>query len=239
MGPDGGKVVAAKVGEGHDRRSMSEKSPPIVAIDGPAASGKSTVARRVASALGVVFVSSGGMYRAFTWWVLEKNVDPAANAAVVELLGATSFDCGDDCGVGTITVDGQMLAPEAISAERVNRNVSIIAAIPEVRSRLVAEQRAYGQSNGLVMEGRDIGSVVFPDTPYKFYIDASPEVREQRRRAEGITDSIAERDKADSSRAASPLVVPEDAVVVDSSDLTVEEVVDSVLAAIAEQRDQV
>lgn len=210
-----------------------------MAIDGPAASGKSTVARRVASDLGVVFVSSGAMYRAFTWWVMESHVDPSVSADVVKLLEATSFDCSDEGGVGTIAVNGQSLASEATSAERVNRNVSIVAAIPEVRARLVAEQRAYGQANGLVMEGRDIGSVVFPDTPYKFYIDASPEVREQRRRAEGITDSIAERDKADSSRAASPLVIPEDAVVVDSSDLTVEEVVDAVLAAVVVKRDQV
>lgn len=215
---------------------MSENSPPIVAIDGPAASGKSTVARQVASSLGVVFVSSGGMYRAFTWWVLEKGIDPADTEAVIRLLAQTRFECGDNGGVGTIAVDGKLLTSSEISSEEVNRNVSIVAAVPEVRTRLVAEQRAYGEANGLVMEGRDIGSVVFPDTIYKYYIDASPEVREQRRRAEGITDSIAERDRLDSSRAASPLVIPDDAVVVDSSALTIKEVVDAVLESIAEKR---
>ncbi|MEX2579113.1 MAG: (d)CMP kinase [Verrucomicrobiales bacterium] len=217
---------------------MNGTSSLIVAIDGPAASGKSTVARRVASALGVVFVSSGVMYRAFTWWVLEKGIDPAATGEVVELLEATNFECGQEGGTGTVAVDGHFASRAEVSAEAVNKNVSTIAAIPEVRTRLVAEQRAYGRKNGVVMEGRDIGSVVFPDTPFKFYIDASPEVREQRRRAEGIQDSIAARDRTDSSRAASPLLIPPDAVVVDSSHLTVEEVTEQVLEAIDAKRNR-
>lgn len=215
---------------------MSENSPPIVAIDGPAASGKSTVAKRVAAQLGVVFVSSGAMYRAYTWWVLDKGIDPTDTGKVIALLGETGFECGDKDGVGTIAVDGRLLAPSEISDGSVNRNVSIIAAIPEVRERLVAEQRSYAEENGLVMEGRDIGSVVFPDTKYKFYIDASPEVRERRRRAEGITDSIVDRDRIDSNRAVSPLIIPEDAVVVDSSDLSIDEVVEAVVRAIEEKR---
>ncbi len=124
-----------------------------------------------------------------------------------------------------------------LASTEVNAGVSAIAAIPEVRERLVAEQRRYASARGVVMEGRDIGSVVFPDTPHKFYIDASPEVREARRRAEGITDSIASRDRTDSSRAASPLVVAEGAVVVDSSELGIDEVVERVLAAIRSQRE--
>lgn len=211
---------------------MSETPTYIVAIDGPAASGKSTVARRIAKELGIVFVSSGGMYRAFTWRVLEAGVDPSDTDSVVELLEGTEFLCGEENGVGTIAVNGRLLGPEEISSEEVNAAVSVVAAIPEVRERLVAEQRAYAVRRGVVMEGRDIGSVVFPDTPYKFYIDASPEVREQRRRAEGIQDSIADRDKIDSSRKASPLVIPEDAIVVDSSHLSVDEVVAEVLAGV-------
>lgn len=210
--------------------------PLIVAIDGPAASGKSTVAKRIASKLEIVFVSSGGMYRAFTWRVLEAGIEPSNREAVLEVLKATGFDCGEEDGLGTFAVDGRFLSKDELSAQEVNANVSIIAAIPEVRARLVAEQRAYGEANGVVMEGRDIGSVVFPDTPYKFYIDASPEVREQRRRAEGITDSIAARDKTDSNRKASPLVIPEDAIVVDSSEMTVEEVVERVTSEIAIRR---
>ncbi|MDF1851285.1 MAG: (d)CMP kinase [Verrucomicrobiales bacterium] len=211
---------------------MSESPAYIVAIDGPAASGKSTVARRIAAELGIVFVSSGGMYRAFTWRVLEEGVDPNETPEVLALLGRTRFDCGEENGIGTIAVDGRLLTAGEISSEAVNANVSTVAAIPEVRERLVAEQRAYAERRGVVMEGRDIGSVVFPDTPHKFYIDASPEVREQRRRAEGIQDSIAARDKIDSSRKASPLVIPDDAQVVDSSELGIEEVVAEVLAGI-------
>lgn len=204
----------------------------IVAIDGPAASGKSTVAKRIAKELKIVFVSSGGMYRAFTWLVLEQGISPMETGDVISLLEKTEFEGGEADGLGTFAVNGRFLTRDELSGERVNASVSVIAAIPEVRARLVQEQRAYAAKTGVVMEGRDIGSVVFPDTPFKFYIDASPEVREQRRRAEGITDSIAERDKTDSNRKASPLVIPEDAIVVDSSDLTVEEVVSRVVAEI-------
>ncbi len=211
---------------------MSEHPTYIVAIDGPAASGKSTVARQLAKELGIVFVSSGGMYRAFTWRVLDAGVDPSDTEAVIGILGETDFHCYEKDGVGIIAVDGRLLSFGEISSEAVNTAVSVVASIPEVRKRLVAEQRAYAVRRGVVMEGRDIGSVVFPCTPYKFYIDASPEVREQRRRAEGIQDSIADRDKIDSSRKASPLVIPDDAIVVDSSYLSVDEVVAEVLVEV-------
>jgi CMP/dCMP kinase len=214
---------------------MSGPTPIIVAIDGPAASGKSTVAKRVAAELGCVFVNSGGMYRAFTWWVLQNGIDPENTTEVLRLLAATDFSCGEEDGMGTITVGGTRMTRAEMASTEVNANVSVIAAIPEVRERLVAEQRHYAERNGVVMEGRDIGSVVFPGTPYKFYIDASPEVREQRRRSEGITDSIANRDRIDSNRKASPLVIPEDAVLIDSSDLSADEVVETVMASIRER----
>ncbi len=216
---------------------MEGRTPIVVAIDGPAASGKSTVAKRVAAELGIVFVNSGAMYRAFTWWVLRNGADPADTGAVLGLLGRTEFVCGERDGVGTVAVGGVPMTRAELASTEVNAGVSAIAAIPEVRERLVAEQRRYASARGVVMEGRDIGSVVFPDTPHKFYIDASPEVREARRRAEGITDSIASRDRTDSSRAASPLVVAEGAVVVDSSELGIGEVVERVLAAIRSQRE--
>lgn len=209
-----------------------EQSSLVVAIDGPAASGKSTVAKRVAAELGLVFVNSGAMYRAFTWWVLERGLDPADSKTVAGLLRDTQFDAGEEEGVGTISVDGHLMTTEELKDSRVNEAVSLIAKVPEVRARLVEEQRAYQNGAGVVMEGRDIGSVVFPETPHKFYIDASPEVREQRRRAEGIVDSIAARDRIDSSRKASPLVVPEDATLIDSSHLSADEVVSRVLAQI-------
>ncbi|HQZ27388.1 MAG: (d)CMP kinase [Verrucomicrobiales bacterium] len=211
---------------------MSESTPLIVAIDGPAASGKSTVARRIASELGCVFVNSGAMYRAFTWWALESGVDTADIPAVLNLLEKTEFECGEEDRVGTISVGGKRMTRDELSDPRVNGNVSAIATIPEVRERLVAEQRLYATRYDVVMEGRDIGSVVFPETPFKFYIDASPEVRAQRRRAEGIADEIIERDRIDSSRKASPLVIADRAIVIDSSHLSVDEVVAQVIEAI-------
>ena len=214
---------------------MNGQSPLIIAIDGPAASGKSTVAKRVAAELGCVFVNSGGMYRAFTWWVLQNGIDLADTPAVLTLLEGTDFVCGEEDSIGTITVGGTRMTRSEMAATEVNAGVSVIASIPEVRERLVAEQRRYASERGVVMEGRDIGSVVFPETPFKFYIDASPEVREKRRQAEGITDSIAKRDKIDSSRKASPLVIPEDAVVVDSSHLSADEVVAAVMEVIREK----
>ena len=215
---------------------MSKQAPLIIAIDGPAASGKSTVAKRIAAELEAVFVNSGAMYRAFTWWVLENEVDPSDPGAVVALLGKTQLESGESDRVGTVSINGKLMSRNELSEERVNSNVSAVASVPEVRERLVSEQREYAESNSVVMEGRDIGSVVFPDTPYKFYIDASPEVREQRRRAEGIEDSILARDKQDSSRKASPLVIPDDAIVVDSSHMGVDEVVGAVLMAIREKQ---
>mgnify|MGYP006081476525 CR=1 FL=1 len=215
---------------------MSNQAPLIIAIDGPAASGKSTVAKRIAAELEAVFVNSGAMYRAFTWWVLENEVDPSDPGAVVALLGKTQLESGESDRVGTVSINGKLMSRNELSEERVNSNVSAVASVPEVRERLVSEQREYAESNSVVMEGRDIGSVVFPDTPYKFYIDASPEVREQRRREEGIEDSILARDKQDSSRKASPLVIPDDAIVVDSSHMGVDEVVGAVLMAIREKQ---
>ncbi len=205
-----------------------------IAIDGPAASGKSSVARRVAEELGFVFVNSGAMYRAFAWRVVGKEVDANNEQAVLDLLQATQFECGEEEGVGTVVVNG-VDPGEGLTSDSVNSTVSAIAAYPEVRERLVAAQRAYREHCNVVMEGRDIGSVVFADTPYKFYIDASPEVRERRRREQGIVDSIADRDRQDSSRKASPLVAVEGAIVVDSSDLNLEEVVREVLCGLKGQ----
>lgn len=203
----------------------------VVAIDGPAASGKSTVARKLAARLGLLFVSSGEMYRGFTWRALDRGIDPADPEKVLALLERTEFQCGEEHAVGTLRIDGRLLGPEQYHAAGVNSAVSAIAALPEVRERLVAEQRRYAERWGVVMEGRDIGTVVFPDTPWKFYIDASPEVRERRRRAQGIVDSVAERDRKDSSRKASPLAVADGATVIDSSDLSADEVVEEILTA--------
>ncbi len=216
---------------------MASPTPIIIAIDGPAASGKSTVSKRVARELGCLFVSSGEMYRAFTHWVLEKGVDPNDEEQVTQLLAATLFTCRAEGGIGTIQIDDTPITAEEMSAEAVNGAVSLIAKIPAVRRRLVAEQRGYADFDpGVVMEGRDIGTVVFPDTAFKFYVDASPEVRQARRRAQGIEDSVAERDAIDSSRKDSPLAIAEGALVVDSSHMAVDEVVAEITGQIAKIR---
>lgn len=200
----------------------------VVAIDGPAASGKSSVARQLAKKIGFDYLNSGAMYRAATWHALQHAISPRDGNAIAHLLETSRIDCdlGDDgCRTRINGVD----PVDYLHDERVNDAVSLVSSIPRVREILVAKMRAYGNDGDVVMEGRDIGSVVFPGTPYKFYIDASPEVRLQRRIAQGHRDQIAARDHADSSRRASPLVIAEDAHVIDSSNLTIEEVVDEIV----------
>ncbi|HEY2341809.1 MAG TPA: (d)CMP kinase [Chthoniobacteraceae bacterium] len=205
---------------------MENPPPPhlVVAIDGPAASGKSSVARALAHRLGFVYVNTGAMYRAVTWRIASKDISCADATAVLAEFDGVEIQCGvRDCE-STITIDGVDPTPHLLTP-LVNENVSHIAAIPEIRRRLVALQREYAQEHDVVMEGRDIGSAVFPDTLYKFYIDASPEVRAQRRQRQGLLDPVQARDRQDSSRRASPLVIAEDAHVIDSSKLTVDGVV--------------
>jgi cytidylate kinase len=200
----------------------------IVAIDGPAASGKSSVARELARQIGFDYVNSGAMYRAVTWHVLQRGIDPADSAAIVRLLEGSRLDCDLVQGDSRISIDGVDPA-EHLRDDRVNDEVSRISSISRVREILVAEMRGYAKDHDVVMEGRDIGSVVFPETPYKFYIDASPDVRLRRRIAQGQRDQIAARDRADSSRRASPLIIAEDAHVIDSSNLTIEGVVGEII----------
>ena len=200
----------------------------IVAIDGPAASGKSSVARELARQIGFDYVNSGAMYRAVTWHILQHGIDPADSGAIVHLLEESRLDCDLVHGDSRISIDG--IDPiEHLRDDRVNDEVSRISSIPRVREILVAEMRGYAKDHDIVMEGRDIGSVVFPETPYKFYIDASPDVRLRRRIAQGQRDEIAARDRADSSRRASPLIIAEDAHVIDSSNLTIEGVVGEII----------
>ncbi len=200
----------------------------VVAIDGPAASGKSSVARALAQRIGFDYVNSGAMYRAVTWHVLDHGVAPGDAAAIIRLLENTRIDCAIENGGSRILLDG--VDPAAhLCDDRVNEEVSLVSSIPRLREILVEKMRGYALDHDIVMEGRDIGSVVFPDTPYKFYIDASPDVRLRRRQAQGLRDQIAARDRADSSRRASPLIIAEDAHVIDSSNLTIEGVVGEIV----------
>ncbi len=208
---------------------------PVITIDGPAASGKSSVARQVAERLGRIYVNTGNMYRAMTWAVLEAGADPEDAAAVTSVCLHTPLACSVNEGRIQVAVAGHLLSDEELNSDPVNRAVSQVARVPEVRHALVESQRELQKLGGLVMEGRDIGSVVFPESPHKFYIDACQQVRTARRRAQGHADHVSERDRIDSTRKASPLVVPNGATVIDNSHLTLEQAVQAVIDALAEQ----
>jgi cytidylate kinase len=200
----------------------------IIAIDGPAASGKSSVARTLARRLDLAYINSGAMYRAVTWWMLRHGVNPQHPDEVLAVLPQMTMECGLENGVSTIRMEGEDPGSQLCDAA-VNENVSAIARMPEIRRILVEKQREYAEKCDLVMEGRDIGSVVFPETHYKFYIDASPEVRARRRAMQGQRDAITDRDRADTSRKTSPLIIAEDAHVIDSSSLTMDGVVGEII----------
>jgi cytidylate kinase len=206
----------------------------VIAIDGPAASGKSSVARQLARRLGFVYVNSGAMYRAITWSVLNAGIDPSDKHRIAELIGTLSLDGVLRDRELHLLIDNVDLT-EHLHEDRVNSEVSRVSTVPEVRNVLVQRMRDYASKHDLVVEGRDIGSVVFPNSPHKFYIDASPEVRAQRRAAQGHRDEIARRDQADSSRAASPLVVAKDAKIIDTSHLSVDQVIDEIVKRLREK----
>ena len=168
------------------------------------------------------------MYRAVTWYVLEHNVDPTDSDHIIELLESARITCDLQNNQSRILIDDVDPA-DYLRDDRVNDGVSLVSRVPRVREILVEKMRSYAREHDLVMEGRDIGSVVFPDTPYKFYIDASPEVRSQRRALQGERDAIAVRDHADSSRRVSPLVVAKDAEVIDTSNMSIAAVVDEIV----------
>ena len=176
----------------------------------------------------MIMVNSGEMYRAVTLVVIQKEVDPSDPVAVVKLLEEIDLHCAVKEGLSVVLLEGTHPGA-ALRSDTVNAAVSQVAAVPEVRDLLVAAQRELLDLGDLVMEGRDIGSVVFPHTPFKIYIEASEEVRNQRRRAEGQVDEVSSRDRQDAERNISPLVVAEGAQVIDSSELSIEEVVEAAL----------
>ncbi len=205
-----------------------------IAIDGPAASGKSTIARELARRLGLVMVNSGAMYRAVTWKIIRDGIDPEDAIAVTEAMRSMNIECGVEDTDSTVRIDG-VDPGDALRSREVNQHVSHIAAVPEVRRRLVDLQRGYLRHSDVVMEGRDIGSAVFPDTPFKIYVDADPAVRQGRRHAIGEADSVAERDRKDSERETDPLKIPDGARVLDNSGHTIESAVAATLQILREQ----
>jgi len=199
----------------------------LIAIDGPAGSGKSTVAKTVARRLGLDHLDTGAMYRAVALATLARGIDAADAAAVAAVAAATHIEVNE-----VVLVDG-VDESAAVRGPAVTAVVSAVAAVPAVRAELVRRQRAWaaGRSGGVV-EGRDIASVVFPDAEVKVYLTASDGERARRRASEGGDGAdLARRDRLDSTRAASPLTVDGGAMVIDTTGLTVEEVVDRVLAA--------
>jgi len=204
-----------------------------IAIDGPAASGKSTVAKVLAQTLELTMVNSGEMYRAVTLSVLQDGANPSSADEVSAILKELDLSCIVEDGASRILIGGAHPG-EALRSETVNAAVSAVSAIPEVRRKLVELQRSLLKQSDLVMEGRDIGSVVFPETPYKIYIEASEAVRNKRRADEGLSDSVSERDRLDRTRKTAPLIVPDGAVVIDSSQMTINEVVEQSLGNLRE-----
>ena len=213
--------------------------PLVVAIDGPSGSGKSSTSRGVASRLSLDYLDTGAMYRAMTWALLERGVDLLDPEAVAKAAGDVRLTSGIDPLDPTIHVDGIDVA-EPIRGDDVTGSVSLVAAVPQVREMLVDLQRdTIASSAGIVVEGRDIGSTVAPDAPVKIYLVADPAARAARRAAEiGAVDTaateqaLARRDEIDSTRAASPLAKAEDAVVVDGTHMTLEEVIDTIVGIV-------
>jgi CMP/dCMP kinase len=205
----------------------------IIAIDGPVGSGKSTVARAVARLLGYAYLDSGAMYRAVAWKALRDGVLLDSPASLVVLAENMQINLAQEDGALRVRVDGTDVT-EAIRSAEVARGASQVAVVPEVRTVLVDQQRRAGQAGGVVMEGRDIGTVVFPNAHLKIFLDASPEVRAERRRREVLAkgqpaesadmlEQVHERDRRDRERAVSPLRRAADAVLVDNTAMDAEE----------------
>ncbi|MCE9615946.1 MAG: (d)CMP kinase [Lentisphaerae bacterium] len=215
----------------------------VVAIDGPAASGKSTVSRRLAGALGYLYVDSGALYRGVTWAALEQGIPGTDTARVLSCMAACRFAFEVADGAVVFTIDGFRPVGQ-LRTETVNRNVSPVAAVPEVRVQVVEWLRSLVRFGSLVMEGRDIGTKVFPASPFKFYLDAAPEERARRRHEEmagqvsaaEVGESLKRRDLIDSRRQMDPLKVAADARVIDSTGMGVDDVVQVILADIEARR---
>jgi cytidylate kinase len=207
---------------------MSDLPHPVIAIDGTAASGKSTFSRRLAQRLGYAYVNTGAMYRGVTWYLQEKKVPLQDAERVAREMESIAVETRLHEGEFAFLIAGLDPLPH-LREGRVNEGVSLVAQVGAVRRILVAEQQRLATHAPLVMEGRDIGTVVFPQTPYKFYLDAPPEIRAQRRSRQGENDVIEQRDVLDQQRQNSPLSCAPDALRLDSSHATVEELVAAAL----------
>ncbi|MEU0283840.1 (d)CMP kinase [Streptomyces sp. NPDC006195] len=219
----------------------------IVAIDGPSGTGKSSTSKAVAAQLGLSYLDTGAQYRAMTWWMITNGVDVSDGAAVATAADKPVLVSGTDPAAPTITVDGAD-ASGPIRTQEVTSKVSAVSAVPEVRTLVTELQRsiAAAAGNGIVVEGRDIGTTVLPDADVKIFLTASPEARAARRSGElkgkeatdvaATKDALVRRDAADSSRKASPLAKAADAVEVDTTELTLQQVIECVVTLVEEKR---
>ena len=198
------------------------EKPIVIALDGTSASGKSTNAKRVAKALGYSYVDTGAMYRSLAWYCLKNKVDIADEKAIASTFRRWNTELINVEGQIRLNIDGYFPAEEIRTAET-SALVPVVAAVPSVRKWMKAKQRECIEFGSLVMEGRDIGSNVFPDTDFKFYLDASLDERSKRRVADGVNENLAARDKKDSERATAPLMIPLGAKVINNSNMTAEE----------------
>ena len=207
----------------------------VIAIDGPAGAGKSTVAKKVANKLGIFYLDTGAMYRAFTLYVMKKNVNFNNNSKIERLLQSFALTITEDC----VCIQGLDVTKE-IRREDVTAVVSYISSLDFVRKKMVELQREIGKNRDIIVEGRDIGTVVFPDTPYKFYLDAAIDMRAVRRlkdeknqeiagTIQTVKEKINKRDEFDSSRKVSPLKQAQDAVYIDSTHLRIDEVCNTII----------
>ncbi|MGA5066635.1 (d)CMP kinase [Streptomyces exfoliatus] len=216
----------------------------IVAIDGPSGTGKSSTSKAVAAKLGLSYLDTGAQYRAITWWMISNGVDVSDAEAVANAAAKPVIVSGTDPARPTITVDGADAAGP-IRTEEVTSKVSAVSAVPEVRALITELQRtiAKGAEQGIVVEGRDIGTTVLPDADLKIFLTASPEARAARRSGEvkgadvhATKEALIKRDAADSSRKTSPLAKADDAVEVDTTDLTLDQVIECVVTLVDEKR---
>lgn len=219
-----------------------------VAIDGPASSGKSTVAKIIAKRFGYVYCDTGAMYRSVTWAALENGIDVSDTKQVIDLARRIKITFEPGQPDQRVFVDGHEVTKD-IRTEKIAANVSAVAAIPEVRAQMVEQQRQIAQAGGIVMDGRDIGTTVLPDAQIKVFLVASAHERARRRYEENLqkglaTQSLDEleaaiklRDQKDSTRKVSPLTQAEDAILIDTTSLTIDQVVDEISALIKKNQD--
>ncbi|MGI5199224.1 (d)CMP kinase [Streptomyces sp. CA-288835] len=216
----------------------------IVAIDGPSGTGKSSTSKAVAAQLGLSYLDTGAQYRAITWWMVNNGIDVSDPSAIAAVAAKPEIVSGTDPSAPTITVDGTDVSGP-IRTQEVTSKVSAVSAVPEVRARITELQRSVAASaeGGIVVEGRDIGTTVLPDADVKIFLTASPEARAARRSGElkgadlhTTREALLKRDAADSTRKTSPLAKADDAVEVDTSDLTLQQVIECVVTLVEEKR---